>query len=156
MRRGGLGIILYKEPKLEKPDMVACWPGIGNIGIIAINTLRGQLEAEEMGEIEPWDFFYPKNVTIKSGVLEELDFPFNKFFYKILKKKDLVFFIGEEQPADGDRVYAEGKKAYKMASLVLDVAEHFGCQRVYTSGAAVSFTHHDLPPEYGLLPVKKA
>jgi len=141
-----LGVVLYKEPKLERPDLVACWPGIGNIGIIAINTLRGQLDAEEIGEIEPWDFFYPKNVTIREGVLEDLDFPFNKFFYKILQRKDLIFFIGEEQPADGERVYAEGKKAYQMANLVLDVAERFGCRRVYTSGAAVSFTHHQFKP----------
>jgi uncharacterized protein len=141
-----LGVILSAKPKLGNPDLIACWPGIGNIGIIAVNTLRGQLEAEEMGEIEPWDFFYPKNVTIKSGVLEDLDFPFNKFYYKTLGKRDLIFFVGEEQPASGDRVYAEGKKAYNMANLVLDVAQQFGCRRVYTSGAAVSFTHHGLKP----------
>ena len=126
--------------------MIACWPGIGNIGIIAVNTLRNQLEAEEMGEIEPWEFFYPKMVTISSGVLEDMAFPFNRFYYKILKKKDLLFFVGEEQPSEGDRVYAEGKKAYKIANLVLDVAEQFSCRRVYTSGAAVSFTHHELKP----------
>lgn len=141
-----MGIVLIKEPKLEKPDMIACWPGIGNIGIIAVNTLRNQLEAEEMGEIEPWEFFYPKMVTISSGVLEDMAFPFNRFYYKILKKKDLLFFVGEEQPSEGERVYAEGKKAYKIANLVLDVAEQFGCRRVYTSGAAVSFTHHELKP----------
>jgi uncharacterized protein len=141
-----VGIVLLKEPKLEKPDLLACWPGIGNIGIMAINTLRGQLEADEMGEIEPWDFFYPKRVTIKSGVLEELDFPFNKFYYKILKQKDLLFFVGEEQPTDGERLYAEGQKAYQMANLVLDVAERYECRRIYTSGAAVSFTHHQLKP----------
>jgi uncharacterized protein len=139
-----MGTVLFKEPKLEKPDLIACWPGIGNIGIIAVNTLRGQVEAEEMGEIEPWDFFYPKKVTINSGVLEGLDFPYNKFYFKILSKKDLTFFIGEEQPSDGERVYAEGRKAYRMANLVLDVAERLGCRRIYTSGAAVSFTHHEL------------
>ncbi|MGB2853298.1 MAG: PAC2 family protein, partial [Dehalococcoidia bacterium] len=42
--------------------------------------------------------------------------------------------------------YAEGIKAYQMADLVLDVAERFGCQRVYTSGAAVAVTHHALKP----------
>jgi proteasome assembly chaperone (PAC2) family protein len=99
-----------------------------------------------MGEIEPWDFFYPKKVSIKSGILDELDFPFNKFYYKILHKKDLVFFVGEQQPTEGERVYAEGKKAYQMANLVLDVAQQYGCRRVYTSGAAVSFTHHELKP----------
>ena len=44
------------------------------------------------------------------------------------------------------RVYAEGKKAYQMANLVLDVAEKFNCQRIYTSGAAVTLTHHALKP----------
>ncbi len=58
----------------------------------------------------------------------------------------MLFFVGEQQPAEGERIYAEGKKAYRMANMVLDVAEQFGCRRVYTSGAAVSFTHHDIKP----------
>lgn len=141
-----MGIRLYKEPKLEKPDMIASWPGIGNIGLIAVDTLRSQIQAEELAEIEPWDFFYPRKVTIKSGVLEDLEFPSNKFYYQKMGRKDLIFFIGEEQPAYGGRMYAEGRKAYQMANLVLDVAEKFGCQRVYTSGAAVALTHHELKP----------
>ena len=141
-----MGIRLYKEPNLEKPDLIASWPGIGNIGVIAVDTLRGQIRAEELGEIEPWDFFYPSRVIIKAGVLEDLEFPTSKFYYKRLAKKDLIFFIGEEQPTEGGRMYAEGRKAYQMANLVLDVAERFGCQRVYTSGAAVATTHHALKP----------
>jgi len=141
-----LGIRLYKKLKLEKPDLVASWPGIGNIGIITVDTLKSQLRAEELGEIEPWDFFYPRKVIIRGGVLEDLEFPSSKFYYKKLANKDLIFFIGEEQPADGGRLYAEGKKAYQMANLVLDVAERFDCRRVYTSGAAVALTHHVLKP----------
>lgn len=141
-----MGIKLYKEMKLEKPDMVACWPGIGNIGVIAIDTLRGKIEAEELGEIEPWDFFYPSKVIIKASVLEDLEFPSNKFYYKRLRNRDLIIFIGEEQPTGAGRMYAEGLKAYQLADLVLDVAERFGCQRVYTSGAAVAATHHTLRP----------
>jgi hypothetical protein len=141
-----LGIRLYKEPELEKPDMVAAWSGIGNIGLIAVDTLRGQIQAEELGEIDPWDFFYPKKLTIKASILEDLEFPGSKFYYKRLGTKDLIFFIGEEQPTDGGRMYARGKKAYQMANLVLDVAERFGCRRVYTAGAAVALTHHELKP----------
>jgi proteasome assembly chaperone (PAC2) family protein len=141
-----LGIRLYTEPKLRKPDMVASWPGIGNIGLIAVNTLRGQVRAEELGEIEPWDFFYPRRVIIKDGILADLEFPSNKFYYQRLEEKDLIIFVGEEQPIDGGRVYAEGKKAYQIANLVLDVAERFGCQRIYTSGAAVALTRHTLKP----------
>jgi len=140
--RRTMGIRLYSEPKLKNPILIAGWPGIGNIGIIAINTLRGVVEAEEFGEIEPWHFFYPKKVSIKNSELKDLEFPSNKFYFKRTEKKDLIFFIGEEQPAEAGRAYAEGRKAYQMANLVLDVALEFGCQRVYTSGAAVAPIHH--------------
>jgi hypothetical protein len=141
-----MGIRLYQEPQLEKPILVAGWPGIGNIGIIAVDTLREILEAEEFGELEPWDFFYPKQVLIRKGILEHLEFPSSKFHFKSVEGKDIVFFIGEEQPTEGERMYAEGKKAYHMANLVLDVAEKFKCRRVYTSGAAVALTHHTAKP----------
>jgi len=126
--------------------MLVGWPGIGNIGIITIDTLRSEIQAEELGEIEPWDFFYPTKVIIRAGILEDMQFPRNKFYYKRLGDKDIIFFIGEEQPSARGMTYAEGGKAYEMANLVLDVAERFGCQRVYTSGAAVALTHHDLKP----------
>jgi len=38
-----LGIVLHKEPKLKNSIMFCGWPGIGNIGITAIDTLRGLL-----------------------------------------------------------------------------------------------------------------
>ncbi len=147
-----MGVIIYKEPKLENPVMVASWPGIGNIGIIAVDTLRNMLEAEELGEIEPWDFFYPKKVLIRNGELKDLEFPSSKFYFKRTEKKDLLFFIGEEQPANGGRAYAEGRQAYQMANLVLDVAQRFGCHRVYTSGAAVAPIHHTMMPKVWAVP----
>lgn len=137
-----MGIILHEEPELQSPDLIVGWPGIGNVGIIAVDTLREQLGAEELGEIEPWDFFYPRKVTIRAGMLDVLEFPSSKFYYRRLEGKDLLLFVGEEQPTDRERMYAEGRKAYQMANLVLDVAAKFGCRRVYTSGAAVTFSHH--------------
>lgn len=133
---------LYKEPKLNNPVMVACWPGIGNIGVIAVDILRRAMAAEELGELEPWEFFYPRKVAIRNGELKGLEFPNNRFYFKKTNKKDVLFFIAEEQPSDGVRAYAEGAKAYRMANLVIDVALKFGCHRVYTSGAAVANIHH--------------
>jgi hypothetical protein len=126
--------------------MIVGWPGIGNIGIVAVNTLKGSLKAEEFGEIESWDFFYPRRVVIQEGMLEELEFPTNKFYFCRLEKTDVVFFIGEEQPSEGERLYARGEKAYQMADLVLDAAVELGCRRVYTSGACVSMVHHQMKP----------
>jgi proteasome assembly chaperone (PAC2) family protein len=137
-----MGLRLYAEPKLDNPILIACWPGIGNIGIMAVDFLRKAVGAEELGEIESWDFFYPQKVIVRDGELEDLEFPSNRFYFKKTEKKDLMFFIGEEQPTDGTRTYAEGTKAYRMANLVLDMALKFGCRKVYTSGAAVAPIHH--------------
>ncbi len=147
-----MGIKLYHEPELKSPVLVASWPGIGNIGLIAVDTLRGMLRAREFGEIEPWDFFYPRKVVIRKGVLEHLEFPSSKFYFQRTEERDIIFFIGEEQPTEGGRVYAEGRKAYQMANLVLDVAEKFQCRRVYTSGAAVSLIHHTAKPRVWAVP----
>ena len=147
-----MGLRLYEEPKLNKPVLIACWPGIGNIGIIAVDILRRTVGAEELGEIEPWDFFYPRRVLIRDGELKDLEFPSNKFYFKRTEKKDLLFFIGEEQPTDGTGGYAEGTKAYRMANLVLDMALKFGCRKVYTAGAAVAPIHHTVRSKVWVVP----
>jgi len=152
VRDAGMGIKLSKEPKLERPDLVCGWPGIGRIGIMAVDYLRRAIAAEELGEIEPWDFFEPRKVVIRDGLLKELEFPSNKFYYQKLRKRDVLLFLGEEQPAEGTRLYATGEKAYRMVSLVLDIAEKFGSQRIYTSGAAVTQTHHSLKPRVWAVP----
>jgi proteasome assembly chaperone (PAC2) family protein len=141
-----LGIVLHKEPELNNPEMIVGWPGIGNVGIITVETLRQALQAEELGEIEPWDFFYPNKVVIKADILIDMGFPGSKFYFKRMPKHDLLFFIGEEQPATRESAYAEGKRAYEMANLVLDVAQKFSCRRIFTSGAAIAITHHTAQP----------
>ena len=147
-----MGIRLYQEPKLETPILIASWPGIANIGIVAVDTLREALEAEEFGEIEPWDFFYPKRVLIRNGVLERLEFPSSKFYFKKMDRTDIILFIGEEQPAEEGRMYAEGRRALGMANLVLNMAEKFSCRRVYTSGAAVALIHHTMKSRVWAVP----
>jgi proteasome assembly chaperone (PAC2) family protein len=151
-----VGIKLYKEPEIKNPIMFCGWPGIGNIGISAIDSLRAVLKAQEFGEIEPWDFFNPRKVSIQKGLLKDLEFPSNKFYFQRIRKRDLIFFIGQEQPSEGRIRYAEGKKAYKIANLVLDVAEKFGCRRVYTSGAAVTQIHHTTKPRVWAVPNKQS
>ena len=147
-----MGFKLNREPKLRNPVMIAGWPGIGNIGMVAIDTLRETLKAEEFGEIESWDFLYPNKAVIRKGILEYLEFPGNKFYFAKAARHDLIIFIGEEQPTNGGKTYAEGKNAYIMANLVLDVAQKFGCRRIYTSGAAVSLNHHTMKPRVWVVP----
>ncbi|HEX9897051.1 MAG TPA: PAC2 family protein [Dehalococcoidales bacterium] len=141
-----MGLILHHEPDLNRPTMLVGWPGIGNIGLITVDTIRQTVEAEELGEIVPWEFFFPNKVVIRASILTEMGFPTNKFYYKRLANRDIIFFVGEEQPATRESMYAEGPRAYEMANMVLDVADKFGCGRIYTSGAAISITHHTMKP----------
>ncbi|MBN1375655.1 MAG: PAC2 family protein [Dehalococcoidia bacterium] len=131
-----------KEPDLIDPVMVASWPGIGNVGLIAVNAMRRDLCTEQMAYIEPWNYYYPNKVIIREGMLEALSFPASEFYFHRTDKRDIIFFTADEQPTEGGRAYAEGRKAYEMANMVLDVAEKFRCSRIYTSGAAVAPLHH--------------
>ena len=137
-----MGIRYIKEPVLNDPILVASWPGIGNIGVIAVDAMRRSLRAEQLAYIEPWDYFYPNKAIIRNGELVDLSFPSSEFYFQRTDKRDVIFFTGEEQPTEGGRVYAEGSKALAMANMVLDLAQRFGCKRIYTSGAAVSPLHH--------------
>ncbi len=141
-----MAIKYLSEPELANPVIIASWPGIGNVGLVAADTLRIQLGAEKFAEIEPWDFFYPKKVIIRDSILQSLEFPGSTFYLKKLPERDVIFYISEEQPTDGNRPFAEGKKAYEMADLVVDMAQKFGCKRLYSCGAAVSLSHHALKP----------
>ena len=137
-----LGIRYIKEPDLIDPVLVASWPGIGNVGLIAVDAMRRTLRAEQLAYIEPWDYFYPNKAIIRNGELVDLSFPASEFYFQRTDKRDIIFFTGEEQPNHGGRVYAEGCKALDMANLVIDLAQRFGCKRIYTSGAAVAPLHH--------------
>jgi proteasome assembly chaperone (PAC2) family protein len=147
-----LTLKLTRTPELYNPVLIACWPGIGNIGLLAVEAIKDAAGAEEFGYIEPWDFFYPKKVLFRDGELVGLEFPSSKFYFKKTEKTDLVIFIGEEQPVWDNKPYAEGLKAYQMANIVLDVAQKLGCRRVYTSGAAVTSIHHSMKSKIWAVP----
>ncbi len=128
-----------KEPKGRACDLVAAWPGIGNLSLIVTRYLREKLGAEEIGEIEPFTFFDPIGVMVKDNVVETPQFPEGKFYYwhNAPGKKDILFFISDEQPA---------YKGYDLANFILDVARKFKVQRIYTFAAAIAKIHHTEQP----------
>jgi len=135
----GIGINLFREPSLDRPVLIAAWPGIGNIGLVAVNSLREAVQAELFAEIKPWDYFYPRGITIEEGVLTGMDFPTSNFYFRRTGKGDVIFFIGEEQPSGS-------RRAHSMSSMVLDLAEHYEVSRIYTAAAAVAPIHHSMTP----------
>jgi proteasome assembly chaperone (PAC2) family protein len=126
---------LYIRPRLKSPVMLASWPGIGNVSIIAATYLLHKLDFKDLGEIEPSAFFDAIGVVARDNVVEEPQFPQSQFYYwkNQTGSSDIILFIGEDQPIT---------KGYELANCVLDVAERFKVKRVYTCAAALSRMHH--------------
>ncbi len=132
-------IRLEHEPTLKKPVMVVGWADAGFVGMKAVSYLRTKLGAVSLGEIEPERFFSVPDSVIKNGVLETLEYPGNQFWYWRRKKlgSDLILFAGYP-PAVGH---------HKLASLIIDVADQFGVNRVYTVGAIQATVAHTEVPK---------
>jgi proteasome assembly chaperone (PAC2) family protein len=127
------------RPKLNTPNLLAAWPGIGNVAMIIANYLKAKLPVKELGYLEPAYFFDPIGVLVREDVVEEPSFPQSDFYYyKNPKGSDLIIFLGDDQPA---------AKGYELAHCILDVGERFGVERIYTCAAAITRIHHTEPPK---------
>jgi proteasome assembly chaperone (PAC2) family protein len=134
-------IKLYARPRLNTPNLLAAWPGVGNVAIIIASYLTSKLNFKDLAEIDPATFFDPTGVLVEDSIIEAPQFPRSKFFYRKNDKKggsDLVLFMGDDQPP---------AKGYDLANAVLDVALRFHVQRVYTCAAALTRIHHTEQPK---------
>jgi proteasome assembly chaperone (PAC2) family protein len=128
------------RPKLKAPNLLAAWPGIGNVAMIIANYLKAKLNFKELGYLEASYFFDPIGVLVRDNVVEEPNFPQSDFYYwkNTGSGNDLILFIGDDQPA---------AKGYELAHCILDIGDKFGVQRVYTCAAAITRIHHTEPPK---------
>ncbi len=134
------GVIkIHAHPKLKSPNMLAAWPGIGNVATIIANYLKNKLGFKELGALEASYFFDPIGVLVKDNVVEAPNFPQSQFYYwkNEGRGSDLILFIGDEQST---------AKGYELANCVLDVGQRFQIKRVYTCAAAITRIHHTEPP----------
>jgi len=126
------------RPKLNSPSMLAAWPGISNVAMIVATYLARKLEPKELARIRPNYFFDPVGVMVRSNLVEEPQFPQSIFYYhKNPNGEDLIIFLGEAQP---------NAKSYDLANLIVDVAERYNVQRIYTCAAAITRIHHTEQP----------
>ncbi len=130
---------LYARPRLNSPNMLAVWPGIGNVAMIVATYLERKLDFKELGEVVASHFFDPIGVVVRDNVVEAPQFPQSRFYYWKNQGggSDVILFIGDDQPA---------AKGYELANCVLDVGLRFKIKRVYTCAAAITRIHHTEQP----------
>lgn len=118
--------------------MLAAWPGMGGVAIIAARYLTEKWGAKEFGSIAPEGFFDLSGVLIEDNTVRDLEFPENKFYLSRSRgRRDWIIFIGEAQPL---------MNGYRLANLVLDVAQKFGVKKLYTFAAAPTHIYHTKKP----------
>lgn len=131
---------IHARPKLNSPNLIAAWPGIGNVSIIVASYLKRKLNFKDLAEIDAANFFDPIGVVVKNNIVEAPQFPRSKFYYYKNKRgaSDVILFIGDDQPA---------AKSYELANCVLDLGLNFPLKRIYTCAAAITRIHHTEQPK---------
>ena len=115
-------------PKLNRPWLIAVWPGMGHVALNAGVYLLAKLGMTAVAEFEGGDLFDVSQVEVKHGVIQPARRPRNRFFVWTdpNKRHDLVVFLGEAQPPVGK---------FPFCRQVIDYAKELGVERVVTFAA---------------------
>jgi proteasome assembly chaperone (PAC2) family protein len=109
----------------SSPVMLAAWPGMGNVGLIAMDYLRRKLSAELLAEIDMSPFFIPDSIIVKDGIAQLPEIPSSVFHYT--KNPDLIIFESNAQ--------ISGKDGITLIKTILDVARQYNVSRIFTAAA---------------------
>ncbi|MBX3390846.1 MAG: PAC2 family protein [Phycisphaeraceae bacterium] len=126
-----------QQPK-PRPWLIAAWPGMGNVAVLAVTHLIEQLRMNPCGELDTTPFFEATEVQVRSGLTHRVELPRGLFFCwsNPGRGRDLVVFIGEAQPQTGTLEYAR--------EVVLE-AKKRDVERVVTFASLASAMHPSLP-----------
>lgn len=131
---------LRRWPKYNKPIMLASWPGVGNVSLIASRFLKEKFDPAGLAFIDPLPFFTPSGIIVEKNIVQEPQFP-RSVFYGIKspkRKRDIILFIGDSQPV---------AKGYELAEIVAQVAEQMGVNTIITLAAALSPSYNIETPK---------
>lgn len=114
--------------ELRSPWMVAAWPGMGGVAMIAGGTLVRGLGMAAVSEIEPHRFFELERISVAQGLAKPANLPRTVVHARVDPQgvRDLVVVLGERQPTGRTGDYAHA---------VLAEAERLGVVRMVTFAA---------------------
>lgn len=118
-------VTLYKEPELKNPRLIMALPDTGYVGLRIIDYSRNKLCAEEFGRIEPYDFSAVPWISVKDGLIQDLEM-MRKIYDELYEeaKKEVVYPMGE-QPA----IYPENTTATisdeELSRMMIDIEDFF-------------------------------
>ncbi len=127
---------IYEDIKFSSPPLLlAAWPGMGNVGIIAMDYLRTKLDAKVFAEIDMASFFIPDSIIVKDGIAQLPEIPGALFYYH--KNPDIIIFESNAQVV--------GKDGITVINTILGIAEKYNVQQIYTAAAYAQPMNHKAP-----------
>ncbi len=117
------------QRELRDPWLVAAWPGLGGVAVIAAGYLAQAIGADRAERLSGEGYFDLHHIDVRDGVLTVPRVPGGHFFeWRNPNEggRDLVMFLGEAQPSrGGDR----------MCERVIEAVKDRGVRRVVTFAA---------------------
>ncbi len=127
--------------EITSPTLLAGWPGMGSVGVGAINYLRRHLDAVPFADVDMSEFFCHDEVVVEDGIAKLPDMPSHVFYH--VPGKDLVIFESEDQ--------VPGQGGIALMNRVLDLAEELDVQSIYTAAAyAFGMRHSEDVQVFGI------
>jgi proteasome assembly chaperone (PAC2) family protein len=113
---------------LNKPWLIAVWPGMGQVALNAGYYLLAKLEMYQVAEFSPRELFEVERVEVKGGLIKMESLPRSRFFvWKDPRQvRDIVVFIGDAQPLTGK---------YGFCHKLIEFAQSLRVERVFTFAA---------------------
>ena len=119
------------QPRLEKPSLIVGWmKDIGDVSRGVADFLAGAAGDRSFCQIEPTDFFAVGGVTIESNIAQ---FPQSRFFYD---GRNNILLLRSDEPQS---------RKYEFLNAVLDLAEHYKAESLYTVNGIASMIAHTSP-----------
>jgi hypothetical protein len=119
---------MAEEGRLRDPWLLAVWPGMGSVAMLAGSHLLRRLKPRRAAELNAHDFFEVQAVDVTEGIATAAHLPRNVIFEwrDPAARHDLLIFLGEAQPARGGEL---------LCQMVLDYAIDRGVRRLFTFAA---------------------
>ena len=119
---------------LEMPILLAGWPGMGSVGVGAIDYLRRKLNAAPFAEVDMREYFTAEAVMVEDGIAKLPDLPTHMFHY--VQDPPLIIFQSEAQIG--------GTAGINLMGQILNLAQNLGVETLYTGAAyQVPISHRD-------------
>ncbi len=133
-------ITYLKQPRLEHPQLLAAWPGMGYVASKTVSYLADGLKAERFAFINPDNYFTPTGVSVENSLARIPPLPSSSFYFWKNPRtgSDLILFLGDSQPP--------GELQIRMAREVIGLAVKMGVFRVWTFAAAPAPIQHQDEP----------